>query len=412
MDLSVDFAGKHFENPFLLASAPPTADGEMIARAFEAGWAGAVTKTFSREPMRNLQNRLTSGRIGKRVYALENIELVSDRRPEAWFKDVRWLKARFPQKIVIASIMGDAQDSGQWIELALGAQDAGADMLELNFSCPHGCPEQGRGAAIGQNEEFSARICRWLKEARSLTLPLIPKLTAAVSDITVIGQAVADTGVEALAAVNTYPALVGVDLDTLSPLPSIGGQSTYGGMSGPALKPIALRAVSRLAGKPGLPIMATGGVSSGTDAAEFILLGASLVQVCTEVMQRGYGVVTGMARELEEFMTRHHFEHIGDFLGVANRRLTTHAGLDGAFRVRPRIVAERCVGCGICQVSCRDGAHAAIQLTRGMVEVDDDRCLGCALCAQVCPQGAILMEECACAEPLASSERRAGSTAG
>jgi|WetSurMetagenome_2_1015567.scaffolds.fasta_scaffold00023_84 dihydropyrimidine dehydrogenase (NAD+) subunit PreA len=395
MDISVTFAGKHFENPFLLASAPPTADGEMIARAFEAGWAGAVTKTLTLEPVRNLQNRFASCRIGNNVFAFENIELLSEKKPEAWFRDIARLKSQFPEKIVIASIMGDAGDPSQWIELALGSQDSGADMIELNFSCPHGYPDQGKGAAIGQSAEFSANICKWLKEERALTLPLIPKLTAAVTDITTIGLALASAGADALTAINTYPSLMGIDLNSLFPLPSVAGRSAYGGMSGPALKPIALRSVSQLAEKPALPLMASGGVSSGFDAVEFILLGASLVQVCTEVMLRGYGVVDGMTEDLKTFMSRRGFKSIDDFLGIANRRVIAHANLDRAHRVRPRIMAERCIGCGICEVSCRDSAHAAIKLSNGKAEANNGKCIGCALCVQVCPKRAISMEECA-----------------
>jgi dihydropyrimidine dehydrogenase (NAD+) subunit PreA len=391
MDLRAHYLGITLDSPFLLASAPPTANGDMIRRAFEAGWSGAVIKTLISEPVKNLQNRFAVSRRGGKIIGFENLELLSELPPDAWFRTIAELKSEFPQKAVIGSIMGDARSPDDWLTLAKGCQEAGADLLELNFSCPHGCPEKGKGAAIGQNAEYSALITGWLKQCAEIRIPVIPKLTAAVADIRSIGEAVAGAGADGICAINTIPSLFGIDLKTLRTLPDIGGSTSYGGYSGPGIKPIALRAVSELSRDPGLPVMACGGVSSGFDAAEFLLLGAPLVQVCTEVMLKGFGVIDRMKGELLEFMEWHGYTGLADFVGGCRDRVTAFAGLDADYRVLARIDHTRCSLCGACRTSCRDGGYQAVTLNDTVMNIDRKRCAGCSLCSHVCPEGAISM---------------------
>jgi len=289
--------------------------------------------------------------------------------------------------------MGDAKAKDQWLDLALGCQGAGADMIELNFSCPHGYPEKGKGSAIGQSAEYSARITKWVKEEKALTVPIIPKLTAATSDISYIGEAVAGAGADGLCAINTFPSIMGFDLKTLKPKPCVGGYTTAGGYSGPGLKPIALRCVSDLVKHPGLPVMGCGGISSGYDAAEFILMGAPIVQVGTAVMLEGYGLLTRMKKELSAFMKWHRFSSAGDFLGMGNRCVRPFSDLDQEYAAKASLDPDKCNGCGMCYVSCRDAGYGAIEKGDGLVSIDAGRCEGCSLCLQVCPTGAIRMVE-------------------
>jgi dihydropyrimidine dehydrogenase (NAD+) subunit PreA len=389
MTLSVTYLGKQFENPFVLASGPPTANAEMISRAFEAGWAGAVIKTIIREPVRNLHNRFASIKSGKNIFAFENIELLSEQPPDRWYRDITILKKRFPKKTIIASIMGDAKNNAPWIELALGCQDAGADIIELNFSCPHGYPEKGKGSAIGQNAEYSASIVEWLKADGRIKTPLVPKLTAAVSDISYIGEAVSLVGADGICAINTFPSLMGIDLKTMRPKPSVNNRSTYGGYSGAGLRPIALRCVSQLVKNPGLPVMGCGGISTGYDAVEFMLIGAPIVQVCTAVMLKGYAIVTRMMHDLMSFMEEHRFSSIEEFLGLCNEDIGLFTELDTGYRVKARVDETKCNGCERCYISCRDGAYQAITMEANKAVIRDDLCAGCSLCIQVCPLEAI-----------------------
>ncbi|MDD5218420.1 MAG: 4Fe-4S binding protein, partial [Candidatus Omnitrophica bacterium] len=258
---------------------------------------------------------------------------------------------------------------------------------------PHGYPEKGKGMAIGQSAEFSARITGWLKNAKEIKIPVIPKLTAAVPDISFIGEAVRDAGADGLSAINTFPSIMGFDLRTLQPKPSVQGRTTAGGYSGPGLKPIALRCVSDLVKNPGLPVMASGGVSSGFDATEFILIGAPIIQVCTAVMLEGYAIVARMRREVEEFMGWHGFSSIGDFLGAGQKMIRPFSDLNTDYSVKARIDSSRCTGCAACFVSCRDAAYQAIEMKNKIAVVDAAKCTGCSLCFQVCPSGAVSMAD-------------------
>lgn len=393
MDISVDFLGIHFDSPFILASGPPTANGSMIARAFEAGWAGAVIKTLIREPVKNLHNRFAVNKIDNQIFAFENIELLSEQSPEIWHREIRDLKHAYPHKVIIGSIMGDAKDREHWLELALLCQDAGADMIELNFSCPHGYPKKEKGAAIGQNAEYSARIAGWLTQEKKLTIPIIPKLTAVVTDISYIGEKSADAGADGFCAINTFPSIMGFNVKTLEPQPNINGFSTAGGYSGPGLKPIALKCVNDLIISPGLPVIASGGVSSGFDAAEFLLLGAPLVEVCTAVMIHGYSIVSQMKSELLEFMMWHDFSKISDFLGMGHAQISQFACLDTLFKVHPQMDKEKCTSCQKCFTSCMDAGYQAISIVDNFPVINLETCTGCSLCHHICPQNAIQMKQ-------------------
>jgi dihydropyrimidine dehydrogenase (NAD+) subunit PreA len=343
--------------------------------------------------VQNLKNRFATLKLGKRIIAFENLELLSERTPEQWYQDIAFLKRDFPGKIIIGSIMGDAKNKGQWLELAFGCQEAGADMIELNFSCPHGYPEKGKGAAIGQSAEYAARITSWLKEEKMLSVPIIPKLTAAVADISYIGEAVAAAGADGLSAINTFPSIMGFDLKSLQPKPSVAGYTTTGGYSGPGLKPIALRCVSDLVKHPALPVMACGGVSSGQDVVEFLLMGAPIVQVCTAAMVSGYPLFAKLKTELEKFMTWHKFTTVNDFIGIGNKQVRPFSELDLSYAVKATVNPDDCNGCKLCCISCQDAGYGAIKMRADLAVVDEEQCQGCSLCLQICPTGAIRMAE-------------------
>src|SRR5512141_3089095 len=243
-DLSVNFAGIKSPNPFWLASAPPTNGGEQVMRAFDAGWGGAVWKTLG-EPIVNVSSRYSSvDWNGQRMMGLNNIELISDRPIETKLREIAAAKKRYPHNAVIASLMVEStREAGP--DIVKRSEDAGADGLELNFGCPHGMSERGMGAAVGQVPEYSCMITEWVKEAART--PVLVKLTPNVTDICAIGRAARRGGADALSAINTINSITGIDLDTLTPRPNVGGLTSHGGYCGPAVKPIALHLVLQVA---------------------------------------------------------------------------------------------------------------------------------------------------------------------
>jgi dihydropyrimidine dehydrogenase (NAD+) subunit PreA len=383
-DLSVEFAGLRLMNPFVLASAPPTAKGEMIQRAFDAGWAGAVTKTIALEPARDVQPRLAGLTAGNRIIGLENIELISQRSLDGWIKDLDEIKRRYPDHILFASLMG-AVVREEWHSLVQQVQQTGVDGLELNFGCPHGMPEKGMGAAQGQDPVIAGDITRWAKEVA--TLPVMVKLTPNVTDIVEIGHTCEEAGAEAISAINTVSVLMGVDLDRLEPLPSVDGSTAFGGYSGPAVKPIGLRCIAQLAKGTNLPLSGIGGVAGWEEAAEYILAGASTVQVCTAVMLRGYKIVEKMKHGLSDYLDEKGFGSVAEMRGYVLPKISAHEALDFAHKVVASIDEALCTKCGLCHTACLDGGWQAIEMQSREVypRIRADRCDGCSLCTHVCP---------------------------
>jgi len=388
MNLQSEFCGLTLENPFLLASAPPTASIEMIDRAFKAGWGGVVTKTIKPDDMsvQDASPRFHAIKEGSRVIGFENFELVSKMDLSYWKEGIRMLREKWPEKLLIVSIMGDSSETS-WSKLAQWAEKAGAQALELNFSCPHGMPEKGVGAAIGQNPEITRTITRWVSNA--VSIPVIVKLTPNVTSVLSIAKAAEEGGANALAAINTVESLSGVDLETLTPYPMVQGNSSLGGYSGPAVKPIGLRVISQLFRNMDLPLSAMGGISTWSDAMEYISLGAGHVQICTEVMVSGFGIIKNLLEGTRAYMKEMGFESLDDFRGVAAKKLTSHEALTKDKTQIPEVNHALCTSCGKCIIACRDGGYQAISFKDKHIHIDGEACDGCALCTLVCPESAI-----------------------
>lgn len=382
----------HLENPFLLSSAPPTASYEHIRRAFSVGWAGAVIKTIRPDGMviEDVSPRFHAIKgISGDIQGFENIELLSKKSVSYWTSHIPRIKREFPDKLLIASIMG-SPDKEEWKALAGIVEMAGADAIEMNVSCPHGMPEQGVGAAIGQNPSMVRDLTRAVRDAADI--PVIVKLTPNVTDIIPIARAASAGGADMISAINTVQCLPGIDLDSFEPLPSVAGYSTYGGYSGPAVKPIGLRVVSQVASAVDLPVIGIGGISGWRDAAEYMLAGASAVQVCTAVMWHGIGIVREMQSGLFSYLAGKGFSSPDQLRGLALGKLKTHQSLSRTTRVRPVLSSpDACTSCGRCTIACRDGGYHAIALLGGKPEFDYNRCDGCSLCSYICPEGAIML---------------------
>jgi dihydroorotate dehydrogenase subfamily 1 len=325
--------GLKLPNPFVIGSGPPGTNLNVISRAFKEGWGAVIAKTVSLDASKVVNVTPRYGKLhssdGKEVIGWENIELISDRPFKLWEEEFKKCKQMHPEGVLIASIM-EEYNKDAWIEIVKRCEACGVDGFELNFSCPHGLPERKMGAAMGENPEILREVVAWVMSAA--TKPVWAKMTPNVTHIEDPSRAALQSGATGIAAINTIRSVVGVNLDTLRPEPSVEGYTTPGGYSSRAVKPIALRMVMEVAKLiekefPGRSLSAIGGVESGNDAAEFILLGGDTVQVCTGVMKFGYEHVKPMCEELLAFMEKHKFETLADFKGKALPYFTTHADL-------------------------------------------------------------------------------------
>ena len=387
-DLTTNFAGIKSPNPFWLASAPPTNMGSMVERAFDAGWGGAVWKTLG-EPIVNVSSRLAALDNGtNRMIGLNNIELITDRPLDVNLKEIYECKKKYPDNTVIISLMVESKREA-WHEIVKKSQDTGADGFELNFGCPHGMSERGMGAAMGQVPEYTQMVTEWVKEVSEL--PVIVKLTPNVTHIVPPAQAAVKGGADALSLINTINSVIGVDLDTMIPHPNVNGMAAHGGYCGPAVKPIALNMVSELArdSEVDIPISGIGGIGDWRDAAEFLLLGAGNVQVCTAVMHYGYRIVEDMIDGLNNYLDEKGFASVNDIIGKSVPQMTDWGQLDLNYKTIAKIDHDKCIQCNLCHIACEDGAHQCIDLEnineKVLPVVDEPECVGCNLCYLVCP---------------------------
>ncbi|GMV14302.1 MAG: hypothetical protein AMXMBFR56_25260 [Polyangiaceae bacterium] len=390
-DLSTNCAGIRSPNPFWLASAPPANSGAQVQRAFDAGWGGAVWKTLG-QPIQNVSSRFGAiNYSGTRAIGFNNIELITDRPLETNFREIYETKKKYPKHAVVVSLMVETQE--EWKDIIKRSIDAGADGLELNFGCPHGMCERGMGSAVGQEPRVNERITAWAVEYS--TVPVLVKLTPNVSDILPHGLAAQKGGAHGVSLINTIKSIISVDIDRFVPEPRVGGQSTNGGYCGAAVKPIALHMLARLtrSGDFKIPVSGIGGITNWRDAVEFMLLGASSVQVCTEVMLKGYRIVEDMIEGLDEYMATHGFQTLDQLVGKAVPAYSEWGDLDLNYETIAKIDAKKCIGCQLCVVACHDGAHQCIHpakegngdpATRVPI-VDESECVGCNLCKIVCP---------------------------
>ncbi len=388
-DLSVNVGGIKSPNPFWLASAPPTNSGYQVMRAFEAGWGGAVWKTLG-DPIVNVSSRFGGFHFeGARMLGFNNIELITDRPLEDNLREIREVKRAFPDRAVIASLMVDNVKE-VWQEIVKRVQDVGVDGFELNFGCPHGMSERGMGSAVGQSPEFLRQATEWVVEVAEV--PVIVKLTPNITDIRYTARAAAQGGAHAVSMINTINSLIGVDLNTWTPIPNVDGRGAHGGYCGPAVKPIALNMVADCARDPlvGIPISGIGGVSTWQDAVEYMLLGASGVQVCTAVMHHGFRIVEDMIDGLNQYLDARGLSSAMDLVGKSVGRVGNWGDLNLEYKVAARIDQDKCIRCNKCYIACEDAAHQCIDRApdgsgQMALVVDEEECVGCNLCSIVCP---------------------------
>jgi dihydroorotate dehydrogenase len=343
---TVTFTGIKFDNPFLLSSAPPTESENNILRAFEAGWGGVVVKTIGLHPVVNVVGARTKffrttpddnnvsmkKRTGAALHGSWNWELISDKGLDWWVPRIRRLKEAFPSRVVIASIMagsGSDKELRAWQTLTHAVQDAGADGIECNFSCPH-MDRKDMGSNIGKDEGLCSVVTEAVKEVA--TVPVWTKLTPATQDIVVEAAACFRGGADAIVSSNTFPSLPIIDPETLEFEINVDGLVSSGGLGGPAILPMSLANMARMCQAfPDKAFSGIGGVSDFNQALSYFLLGCGTVQVCTAAMLDqaiGPTVIKRLLSGLDAFLDKHAADgwtSIDDFRGLRRDRVVAQS---------------------------------------------------------------------------------------
>lgn len=388
--LRIDFCSIRCENPFFLASSAVCTNYDMVARALEAGWGGVFYKTICLQEIREVSPRFDAmhNEGTGDFYGFRNMEQLSENPVDVDFDILRRLKKNFPGKVIIASIMGQKEE--EWIELAKKAEEAGCDAVELNFSCPQ-MRHSGMGSDVGQNPELVLFYTAYVKQ--NVGIPVIPKMTPNITQINQPAMASFFAGADAISAINTVKSV------TMDSRADVSGQKCISGLSGRAVKPIALRYILEMAGNPiingksghkSIQLSGIGGIETWQDALEFIQLGCRNVQVCTAVMQYGYRIIDDLLAGLQNYMAERGISKLSDLVGEKLSCFVSAGDLDRNSVVFPKIDREKCIGCGRCYTSCSDGGHQAISFGEDRSpRVNGAKCVGCLLCSLVCPSGAI-----------------------
>lgn len=399
MDLNINFAGVPFENPFTVAASPSSDSREKVRRALEAGWGGIVFKTTAlpqHSPKLAEPNMAGLSYAGKPQFAFYNIDLISERTVEEIQEDIAYFKQLYPDRRFIGSIMAAGED--EWIELVHRLEEAGADMIECSMSCPqgeHSIADEGKKASNAipaADRELMRTTTQTILRARKKNTPVIVKMTPNVTDLVDVARGAVEGGADALCCIDTVRGFIGIDLETGYPKLNVNGLSTWGGLSGPAVKPIALGCVSKLTKELDIPVAGVGGVSNWQDAAEFLLLGARNVQVCTAISRYGFGMVQSMQKGLLRYMEQKGFASLDAMVGKSLPYLVDHSELSRDNRLHCSIDETACLKCGSCATACQDAGFGALHHEKGSVPtLDRAVCRGCGVCQSVCPRDCITL---------------------
>ena len=384
-DLSINYLGVECENPFFLSSSPVGSNFEMVAKSFEAGWGGVFYKTVGIFVADECSPRFDQvNKEGLPWVGFKNMEQISDKPTELNFENMRKLKRAYPEKVMVASIMGS--NDQEWRDLARMAEQAEADLIEGNFSCPQ-MTSHDMGSDVGTNLELVRSYSKAVSETTKI--PFIAKMTPNCKNMEEPAIAAIEGGAASVSAINTIKSITNVDFENMTAMPVVNGKSSISGYSGAAVKPIALRFVAQMLQNEklkDLEISGIGGIETWRDAAEFLALGCRNVQVTTAIMQYGYRIVEDMISGLMHFMDERGYNKLDEFIGCALPNIIPAEDLNRDFKILPDFDDRKCIGCGRCYISCYDAAHQAIDWNEKKRRPElNDNCVGCHLCLNVCP---------------------------
>ena len=300
VDLAMEVAGLRLRNPTMLASGFLDETGGSLLRVFKAGAGAVVTKSIGPEPREGYANptvvELDAGLLN--AVGLPNPGIVEFER------EVR--QALDGGAAVIGSVYG--KDAHEYARCALKMEEYGVQAVELNLSCPHA---RGLGTEIAQHADAVAEITKAVRDA--VGVPVFPKLSPNVADIASFADAAKRGGADAVTAINTVKSMA-IAADLKMPVLS----NAYGGLSGPAIKPVGLRCVYEIRESVDIPIVGVGGIETGADAIEYLMAGANAVQIGTAILRRGIDVFAHVCREMSAWMDANGYSKVADLVGAAH----------------------------------------------------------------------------------------------
>lgn len=384
-DLSIEYLGVKCENPFFLASSPVGSNYEMVVKAYESGWGGVFYKTTGIFVADECSPRFDqTNKSGVPFVGFKNMEQISDKPTELNFEYMYKLKRDYPDKVMVASVMGSTEE--EWKELGRMADQAGADLIECNFSCPQMTSHE-MGSDVGTNLALVEKYSRAISSVTKI--PVIAKMTPNITVMEPAAIAAVKGGAKGISAINTVKSITDIDYENMTGMPVVNGVSSISGYSGTAVKPIGLRFIANMASckdLQGIHLSGIGGIEAWSDALDYLLVGARNVQVCTAIMQYGYSIVKDMISGMQYFMEEKGVNKLEELVGLALPNMVPAEDLNRDFKIIPQIDLKKCVGCGRCYVSCYDGAHQAIDWDdKKRKPTINDKCVGCHLCLNVCP---------------------------
>mgnify|MGYP003294344636 CR=1 FL=1 len=386
--LQTSFFGKHMENPFMLSSSIVSSSYKKLAAAFKLGWAGASIKSISyiKSDEASPRYNATKSRQGS-FDSFKNIEQLSVHSPEQDMAMIRRLKKDFPTKIIIASVVG--RNGAEWVKLAKMAQSAGADAVELSYSCPN-MEDQDSETDIGQNPKAIKKFTSLVRKA--VKIPILVKLTPNVASMVDSALAVKESNANGIVAIDTVKSI-------MEPMAksSKNDNICIGGMSGKAIKPIALRFIAEMKKHPklkSLHLVGVGGIETYNDVLDYLSLGCDWIQVTTAIMQYGVRIIKPLIDGLSYYMTSHNITGVKKLVGARLKKVKPLNKIERNTIIYPKFNRNKCIKCGRCYISCRDGGQNAISLDKnGYPLLNSNKCVGCHLCTFVCPKKAVISSD-------------------